>query len=270
MRQGSVQKNADSKADEKKHLVRGRNKAPKPPRQGLVPAPSQPPPFYGLEGLSRLCYRYLKHLFNCPDSSPDRKRSRTGLLHYIAQILYLSRFNSAVIIMALMLLTRLKHQASPMMVSGHRLFTTALIIASGYLCDNTYRSRSWRDMSGGLFSVEALNTMVREMLGRLDWDISVDGDSLERFSQAVSTDFSQDRAEYPSYPLEMYWKKLSEEGSACHPLGSDESSVSEESTAGSSVDLAPLSTSLCLSDTVLPFPRRLKSQCYAFSTGSQY
>ncbi|KAF6745515.1 hypothetical protein DFP72DRAFT_856466 [Ephemerocybe angulata] len=165
MRQGSVQKNADSKADEKKHLVRGRNKAPKPPRQGLVPAPSQPPPFYGLEGLSRLCYRYLKHLFNCPDSSPDRKRSRMGLLHYIAQILYLSRFNSAVIIMALMLLTRLKHQASPMMVSGHRLFTTALIIASGYLCDNTYRSRSWRDMSGGLFSVEALNTMVREMLG---------------------------------------------------------------------------------------------------------
>ncbi|KAF6751045.1 hypothetical protein DFP72DRAFT_817097, partial [Ephemerocybe angulata] len=165
-------------------------------------------PFYGLEGLSRLCYRYLKHLFDCPDSSPHHSRSRIGLLHYIPKILYSARFDSSVVVLTLMLLTRLKDRSDARVASGHRLFTTALIISSSYFCDNTYRMRSWSDLSGGLFSIDELNTMMeREMCNYLVWELTVDNPILSNFETAVRRDFTQDHRQYPDYPLTKVSKR---------------------------------------------------------------
>ncbi|KAF6742472.1 hypothetical protein DFP72DRAFT_830458, partial [Ephemerocybe angulata] len=225
-------------------------------------------PFYGLQGLSHLCYRYLKHLFDCPDSPPNRAQSRVKLLYYIPKLLYSSRFESPVVVLALLLLTRLRERSEATRASGHRLFTTALMVSSSYLCDNTYRASSWRDMSGGLFGIKTLNIMVREMLEWLEWDVSVDSVALERFGQAISVDFARDRPVYPTYPAEMIWTRFSDSGNQ-HRLVASGIAPTSDANSGTGDPVASFE-SLDVLDTMLPISNRLRAQLYAFSSPSQY
>ncbi|TFK74001.1 hypothetical protein BDN72DRAFT_119629 [Pluteus cervinus] len=74
--------------------------------------------FYGQEALSRICHRFITFLFTCPDHPP------TPLAANNAQRLK-ARFPTA--------------KGS----SGHRLFISAIMIASKVICDDTYSNKSW-------------------------------------------------------------------------------------------------------------------------------
>jgi hypothetical protein len=57
--------------------------------------------------------------------------------------------------------------------SGHRLFLAATILAAKYMYDDTFDNTAWATVSSGLFDLEQVNHMERELLGFLDFSLFI-------------------------------------------------------------------------------------------------
>ncbi|KAG2069647.1 hypothetical protein BDR04DRAFT_1232124 [Suillus decipiens] len=132
-------------------------------RMGYHPAPSAPPkpqstqpttrhsdPFYGHEQVSRLCARFITHLFACPEYPPSSSNSQVKLPHFIAYALHRTKLHSSVTFAALVLLQRLKARfPTARGSSGHRLFVSAFMLASkSRAYSNCERSTIKKDFVG--------------------------------------------------------------------------------------------------------------------------
>jgi len=98
--------------------------APKP----LSVPPARQDPFYGHELTSRLCARFITHLFACPEYPPSSSGSNVKLPYFIGYALHRTKFHISVTFAAFVLLQRLKARfPTARGSSGHRLFISALI-----------------------------------------------------------------------------------------------------------------------------------------------
>lgn len=159
--------------------------------------PSTRDPFYGHEPLSRLCGRYITHLFECPKYPPS---SRVTLPLFIAYALHRTKLDPSVAYAALVLITRLKcRYPSSRGISGHRLFLVAFMLAAKQMCDDTYSNKSWTIVGQGVFSLSELNRMEREMCGIVKWQLNVCNSVLRNFEAALKRDFFEGKAGYPRY-----------------------------------------------------------------------
>ncbi|EGO00719.1 hypothetical protein SERLA73DRAFT_178625 [Serpula lacrymans var. lacrymans S7.3] len=175
------------------------------------PAPSKPAstqptsrqqdPFYGHEQASRLCARFITHLFACPEYPPSTSGSSTKLPYFIAYALHRTKLHASVTFAALVLLQRLKARfPTARGSSGHRLFVSAFMIASKVICDDTYSNKSWSIVAQGMFQLREINQMEREMCQYLDWELNVDPVTLKEFEEMVRKDFAGP-GPYPTYIL---------------------------------------------------------------------
>ncbi|KAG1824326.1 uncharacterized protein BJ212DRAFT_1319395 [Suillus subaureus] len=183
-------------------------------RMGYHPAPSAPPkpqstqpttrhsdPFYGHEQVSRLCARFITHLFACPEYPPSSSNSQVKLPHFIAYALHRTKLHSSVTFAALVLLQRLKARfPTARGSSGHRLFVSAFMLASKVICDDTYSNKSWSIVAQGMFQLREINQMEREMCQYLEWELNVDPVTLREFEDMVKKDFVG-QGPYPTYIL---------------------------------------------------------------------
>ncbi|OJA19960.1 hypothetical protein AZE42_03712, partial [Rhizopogon vesiculosus] len=119
--------------------------APPPKPQSTQPTSTRhSDPFYGHEQASRLCARFITHLFACPEYPPSSSNSQVKLPHFIAYALHRTKLHSSVTFAALVLLQRLKARfPTARGSSGHRLFVSAFMLASKVICDDTYSNKSW-------------------------------------------------------------------------------------------------------------------------------
>jgi len=183
---------------------------PPPPPPGHVPqvlGSAKPDPFYGHEPISRLCARFITHLFACPEYPPTATHSQAKLPYFIAYALHRTKLHSSVTFAALVLLQRLKARfPTARGSSGHRLFISAFMIASKVICDDTYSNKSWSIVAQGMFSLREINQMEREMCSYLEWELTVDNPILSNFETMVKRDFRQ-AGPYPTYSLQMVSKK---------------------------------------------------------------
>ncbi|SOV01703.1 uncharacterized protein UDID_06932 [Ustilago sp. UG-2017a] len=147
--------------------------------------------FYGYRETSELCERFILYLFACPldstsatASSPTSNRNTAPRLsEFIAYALYRTRLPEAVTYQALYLLLRLKLRfPAARGSSGHRLFISALMIASKSSCDDTYSNKSWAIVGQGLFSLREINQMERELFGYLGYKVNVSPEDLDMFT----------------------------------------------------------------------------------------
>jgi hypothetical protein len=115
---------------------------PPPPPPGHVPQvlrSVKPDPFYGHEYTSRLCARFITHLFASPEYPPTATHAQAKLPYFIPYALHRTKLHSSVTFAALILLQRLKARfPTARGSSGHRLFISAFMIASKVICDDTY------------------------------------------------------------------------------------------------------------------------------------
>ncbi|KAG1739136.1 uncharacterized protein EDB91DRAFT_1237581 [Suillus paluster] len=183
-------------------------------RMGYHPAPSAPPkpqstqpstrhsdPFYGHEQASRMCARFITHLFACPEYPPSSSNSQVKLPHFIAYALHRTKLHSSVTFAALVLLQRLKARfPTARGSSGHRLFVSAFMLASKVICDDTYSNKSWSIVAQGMFQLREINQMEREMCQYLEWELNVDPVTLREFEEMVKKDFVGP-GPYPTYIL---------------------------------------------------------------------
>lgn len=141
--------------------------------------------------LAELCERVIMSLFACPlDSTassvpnPSSPTSRPAprLSEFIAYALHRTRLPLAVTHQALFLLKRLKSRfPAARGSSGHRLFISALMLASKSTCDDTYSNKSWTIVGQGLFSLREVNQMERELFGYLGFKVNVENEELSEF-----------------------------------------------------------------------------------------
>lgn len=104
------------------------------------------------------------------------------LLEFIAYALYRTRLPPLVVYQGLYLLRRLKQRFPACRgSSGHRLFISALMLASKVLCDDTYSNKSWTIVGQGLFTLRDINTMEVELFAFLDYRVNVRPDELRLF-----------------------------------------------------------------------------------------
>ncbi|KIY50267.1 hypothetical protein FISHEDRAFT_64911 [Fistulina hepatica ATCC 64428] len=206
--------------------------APRPSTyQSSGPCSSQPQhqvttrgdPFYGLESVSRICSRFVRHLFACPEipsvtgdpSNPavaaqlaTASRPSVRLPYFIAYALHRTKLHQSVVFAALILLQRLKARFPRARgSSGHRLFIAAYMIASKIMCDDTYSNKSWAVVAQNLFNLREINQMEREMCGYLDWELVADGDLIKRFQADVERDFLSPEGPYPNYSYNAVSKR---------------------------------------------------------------
>lgn len=146
--------------------------------------------FYGHRFISELSESVISALFACPlDSSssvggPAVSSSPTPrLAEFIAYALHRTRLPDEITFQALFLLRRLKSRfPAARGSSGHRLFISALMLASKSSCDDTYSNKSWTIVSQGLFSLREVNQMERELFGYLGYKVNVEMEELQTFT----------------------------------------------------------------------------------------
>jgi len=94
---------------------------------------------------------------------------------FVAQILSSTRLPSSTILLGMEYLsTRMKGLSNSHRSAGHvyRMLTTALLLASKFLDDNTFQNKSWAEVTG--IPVQELNTLEMEWLLEIKWHLHVD------------------------------------------------------------------------------------------------
>ncbi|KAI4132719.1 MAG: hypothetical protein LQ338_000549 [Usnochroma carphineum] len=108
---------------------------------------------------------------------------------YVGQILSSTRLPSSTILLGLFYLaTRMKllsssgKYPSPHQGGGqiYRMLTTALLLGSKFLDDNTFQNRSWSEVSN--IPVSELNVLEIEWLLAIKWDLHVDPEDTQGFT----------------------------------------------------------------------------------------
>ncbi|KZP02096.1 hypothetical protein FIBSPDRAFT_982935, partial [Athelia psychrophila] len=64
------------------------------------------------------------------------------------------------------------------------------------ICDDTYSNKSWGIVGQGMFQLWEVNQMERGMCQYLDWELSVEPQTLAAFKEMVWKDFAG-RTEHP-------------------------------------------------------------------------
>jgi hypothetical protein len=72
--------------------------------------------------------------------------------------------------------------------SGHRLFISALMIASKVLCDDTYSNKPWVIVAQKMFALQEINQMERELCAHLEWNLNVQGDEIVEFEARIRSE----------------------------------------------------------------------------------
>ena len=109
-------------------------------------------------------------------------------------MLYRTRLPEVITFQALFLLLRLKIRfPAARGSSGHRLFISALLIASKSSCDDIYSNKSWAIVGQGLFSLREINQMERELFGYLGYKVNVSPEDLDMFTYELVQDVDGSR-----------------------------------------------------------------------------
>ncbi|KAG8734689.1 hypothetical protein FRC10_011535 [Ceratobasidium sp. 414] len=149
-------------------------------------------PYYNHEDTAKMCARFITHLFSCPNVLPATSQSTVtpNLAHFVAYALHHTRLHSSVTFHALYLLSCLKSRFPTVRsASGHRLYISALLLASKVTRDGGYLNKTWCVVSQGMFTLREINQMEREMCGFLEWALNVKPEDLRDFEAMVRKEY---------------------------------------------------------------------------------
>ena len=148
---------------------------------------------YGRQEITFLCARSLLSWFAIPgftSSSTNDTSAGNGLSldHFIAYLIYRTKTPDVIVIGAMYLLDRLRLRVGRARGStGYHLFTTALVLAWKIISDDVYSTKSWAQVTRGMFTVHNINRMEREMCLFLGWGLHIDSDAFNSFEASFRT-----------------------------------------------------------------------------------
>lgn len=120
-----------------------------------------------------------------PPISPTNKSFDNGLPTletFITVLCEKSRVQTPTLMSTMVYLDRLLDKLPPvakgMPCTCHRVFLAALILSAKYLNDSSPKNRHWKSYTMGLFRLEEVNLMEKQLLFLLDWDLSITTEDL--------------------------------------------------------------------------------------------
>lgn len=157
----------------------------------------------------------ITNAYPSPPSSPKRSAATTtqlpSLSEFIAHLVTKSNVQTATLMSTLVYLSRLRARLPPlargMACTRHRIFLACLIMAAKNLNDSSPKNKHWARFSMGLFSVEEVNLMEKQLLYLLDWDLRItENDLLIHFApflQQIKEQLRYKRHHYSSQSVDQ-------------------------------------------------------------------
>jgi len=154
------------------------------------------------------CSRFVAYLFPlATDHLPRSSTTWTSFPLYVACVLRRSKFDTVVVIAAMVLLQRYSEVVGFAHVvhdsEVYRLFFASFIVASRSMNQPSNTLDFWYLIGGGIFSLQDVIDMVQELCRSFDWDIHVEVDILVRFVSILHEDaglFGDKHAFYERLP----------------------------------------------------------------------
>lgn len=118
-----------------------------------------------------------------PPSSPKQLQPRLPSLRtFITKLVRYTNVYTPTLLATVCYLNKLKRilpkDAKGLPSTMHRLFLACLIISAKYHNDSTPLNKHWAKYTDGLFSLEDINLMERQLLQLLNWDLRLSNDDL--------------------------------------------------------------------------------------------
>ncbi|CAM9010295.1 unnamed protein product [Wickerhamomyces anomalus] len=124
----------------------------------------------------------LSSSYPSPPNSPDAYSQPVQLFEFIRRLIKHSNVQTPTLMSTLVYLARLR-AILPSNVYGiettrHRIFLGCLILAAKSLNDSSPINKHWAAYTDGLLSIQEVNTIERELLEYLNWDLSITSQDL--------------------------------------------------------------------------------------------
>lgn len=149
------------------------------------------------------CAREPRQAYPSPPSSPGAasKRALPSLMTFITRLVRYTNVYTSTLLTATCYLEKLRRllprDAHGLPSTGHRIFLACLILSAKYHNDSSPQNKHWAAYTDGLFCLDDVNLMERQLLQLLNWDLRVEEqelcDALEPLLEPIRHDLARSR-----------------------------------------------------------------------------
>ncbi|SCU97313.1 LAME_0F19262g1_1 [Lachancea meyersii CBS 8951] len=149
------------------------------------------------------CAKETKSAYPSPPASPSRssKRPLPSLMTFITRLVRYTNVYTSTLLTATCYLHKLQKilpkDAHGLPSTSHRIFLACLILSAKFHNDSSPQNRHWAEYTDGVFCLEDVNLMERQLLQLLNWDLRIEEealyDSLEPLLEPIKHDLERSR-----------------------------------------------------------------------------
>ncbi|SCU80827.1 LAFA_0C01332g1_1 [Lachancea sp. 'fantastica'] len=149
------------------------------------------------------CAKESRSTYPSPPASPSEsgKRSLPSLMTFITRLVRYTNVYTSTLLTATCYLHKLQKilpkDAHGLPSTSHRIFLACLILSAKYHNDSSPQNKHWAEYTDGVFCLEDVNLMERQLLQLLNWDLRVEEpmlcDSLEPLLEPIRYDLERSR-----------------------------------------------------------------------------
>lgn len=144
-----------------------------------------------------------RQTYPSPPASPQEPHKRTlpSLMTFVTRLVRYTNVYTSTLLTATCYLEKLRRllprDAHGLPSTSHRIFLACLILSAKFHNDSSPQNKHWAAYTDGLFCLEDVNLMERQLLQLLDWDLRVDEqdlyDALQPLLEPIKHDLARSR-----------------------------------------------------------------------------